>query len=117
MKPRANRALAKCPAKGLSASAAWAALWMFVSLWACSVSAVATMMANMTRLENVMPTKTSSLLVRCLRWARAGLWRLRGCALAPPSGSSRISSRRCALCQKKRYGEMVVPSTATRSAR
>ena len=75
MKPRANRALAKCPAKGLSAAAAWAALWMLVSLWVCSVWAVATMMANMTRLENVMPANTSSRLVRCLRWARAGLCR------------------------------------------
>jgi hypothetical protein len=70
MKPGANSALAKWPAKGLNASAGWAALWMLVLWWLCRVWAVATMMANMTRLENVMPVKTSRRLVACLRRAR-----------------------------------------------
>ena len=83
MKPSANSALAKWPAKGLSASAAWGALWMLVLWWLCRVWAVATMMANMTRSENVMPVKTSRRLVACLRRARRGLCRLRGCVLAP----------------------------------
>ena len=106
MKPSANSALAKWPAKGLSASAAWGALWMLVLWWLCRVWAVATMMANMTRSENVMPVKTSRRLVACLRRARRGLCRLRGCVLAPaarcwPAAPGRTfpagSARNCGL--------------------
>jgi hypothetical protein len=53
----------------LGASATWAAPSMLVMWWAWRVSAVATITANMTRLENVMPTNASSLAVSCLRWA------------------------------------------------
>jgi hypothetical protein len=34
-----------------------------------------------------------------------------------PASSARISSTRLAVCQKNRYGEIVVPKTATSSWR
>lgn len=71
---------------------------------------------NITMLEKAMPENTSRRLVRFLNAARAWLRFLRGVGSSPPSGSSRISSRRLALCQKNKYGEIVVPSMATRSA-
>src|SRR3982074_3778539 len=39
------------------------------------------------------------------------------CASAPAAGSALSSSTSCDACQKKRYGLMVVPKTATTTVR
>jgi hypothetical protein len=113
MKPRAKMVDAQDPAKGRRADAACAADAMSGCPCAPSVTAVAAIMANITALERAMPVKTSKRLVRTFSEASRGGRRRRGTARLPPSGSSRISSTRCRLCQKNRYGEMVVPRTAT----
>ncbi len=117
MKPRANRVDESFPATGLSAAAASAAPWMVLAPCAPRVEAVATMMANITTLDRTIPDTTSNRAWRWVVFALAFERSLRGIALAPPRSSSRSSSTRWAVCQKNRYGEMVVPSTATSSAR
>jgi hypothetical protein len=112
MNPNANRADARLPATGLSAPAAWAALVMLVPPCRPRVDAVAVMMANMTRLDRAIPVKTSKRLVRCLPLAPRVVRRSSGTGSSPPASSARISSTRLAVCQKNRYGEIVVPRTA-----
>src|SRR5665213_1733985 len=79
-------------------------------MFLCSANIVVaqvTMMKNITRLENSMPTLTSrcasliSWSVAPLRWAR----------VARPADFSSSTSR--SDCQKNRYGVIVVPSTPT----
>ncbi len=68
------------------------------------------MMKNITRLEKAIPVRTSTRAARSSesrspRRPRSGL-------VAPLAVSSSTSED---ACQKKRYGEMVVPKTATRA--
>ena len=81
------------------------------------VAAVATMIANMTTLEMPMPVNTSKRLVDNFFAAPARDRSFSAIGFSPPAVSSRMSSMRCMLCQKNRYGEIVVPSTPTKSAR
>lgn len=74
------------------------------------------MIANITRFENPIPKKTSNRLFDCFPLAASGDRRRSINGRSPPSGSARISSTRCIPCQKKRYGEIVVPKTAIRTA-
>ena len=60
MMPKANRRNASGPASGRNASAAWAAVSMWVLPWACSVAAVVTMMKNPMMFDSSMPTVVSS---------------------------------------------------------
>ena len=64
MIPIANRAKANWPAIGRSASAACAAVPICVMPLACSVAAVASMMASAMRLEKAMPSKVSARIRR-----------------------------------------------------
>jgi hypothetical protein len=84
---------------------------MFVCPCACSVAAVVRMMKYMMKFEKNIPATTSvrALLnssvvapLRCLTVRR------------PIARSSSTSS---AACQKKRYGEMVVPRMPTKVAK
>ena len=63
MNPNANNADAQWPATGFNAAAACVAEPIF---FPCKVDAVATMMANITALENPIPMNTSPRLVRSL---------------------------------------------------
>jgi hypothetical protein len=74
------------------------------------------MMANITMLENPMPKKTSKRLSACFVRASAFVRFGNGSGSLPPAVSARRSSRRSMFCQKKRYGEIVVPSTAIKIA-
>ena len=74
---------------------------------ACSVAAVASMIASAIRFENAMPNRVSKRIRRYCRRAALG---------TSLSGRWRVvatSSASCELCQKNRYGLMVVPNTAT----
>lgn len=113
MKPAANSTDARWPATGCSALAASAALAICAPCPSPRVAAVATMIANMTTWEKVIPENTSRRASWSLRRrARCGR-SSRDTALSPPRSSLRSSSTRCPDCQKKRYGEIVVPRIAT----
>jgi hypothetical protein len=64
MRPAANSVKVKTPAIGRSASAASAAVVIFVRPWACKVAAVVTMMKNAMRLETIMPVHVSRAICR-----------------------------------------------------
>ena len=66
MKPRAKMVVARLPATGSSAFAASAADWIVVPPSAPRVAPVATMIANITAFDRVMPKSTSSRLVLVL---------------------------------------------------
>ena len=109
IRPMAKREEAKGPATGFSAVAAWAALWMSVLPWALSTAAPVRMMAYITTWEKNIPTRTSNraALISSLPTPR------RLASVTWPA--ARIASTSEDACQKKRYGEIVVPSTATRA--
>src|SRR5260370_14376173 len=79
---------------------------------ACKVAAVVRIMKNATMLENAMPTRVSNAMRRNCSEAWDGFLR---------SGDSCLlmgtSSTSCDVCQKNKYGLMVVPSTAIKAIR
>jgi hypothetical protein len=108
MIPNANKYLAALPASGSSAIAACSAVPTVVMPAAPSVAAEVTMMANMTSTPDDIPATTSPRMAR-------------NCPTASPSDAVRSpscfnSSTSSLVCQKKRYGEMVVPKSAINAA-
>lgn len=100
MNPTGKIAEANLPATGVSALAAWAAVWMVTGPWRPIVEAVETMIANMATVLTSIPTKTSrrarNRLRRAARLGRSGS----GWEACGVSDSARISSMRWPLCQK-----------------
>jgi hypothetical protein len=107
--PRASSSPAPGPASGRRATAASAAERMSVRPAWCSVAAVVRMMKYITRFEKNMPVVTSQPAQVSSASPAPGRRR-------PPLPAF-LSSASWLACQKKRYGEIVVPSRATRVAR
>src|SRR6202049_1557222 len=107
MKPAAKRTNAKETARGSGAVAAWSAVAIPVVPWALKVAALTMMIAYITTCEKAIPTKTS---IRAPRIADR-VTPLRKRSVRRPAAF--ISSTSDDACQKKRYGEMVVPRMAT----
>src|SRR5450759_4974402 len=114
MKPIEKTAEARGPAIGASALAASAAVLMVTGPFRPIVDDVETMMANIASVLTSMPTNTSTRERNSLVPAFLGLRSGSGFDASLVPVSARISSMRCALCQKNMYGEIVVPKTATR---
>ena len=70
-----------------------------------SVAADATWIANITPTAEIIPEPTSTRIARSCASATGPTW-----------GWTRPSSTSSLACQKKRYGEIVVPNTAIRAA-
>ncbi len=111
MMPSVKSQYAPSPANGRSASAASFAVVIVVVPWAWSVAAVVRMMKYMTRFEKNMPTSTSARATRI----SSSVAPARSSGVSRPC--ARSSSTSCAACQKKRYGEIVVPRRPTSVAR
>jgi hypothetical protein len=102
--------VAPLPASGRNARAACAAVSMWVWPARCSVAAVARMMKYITMFENTMPVLTSTA-ASC---SSSSLAPRRCLTVTRPTVIS--SSTSWLACQKNRYGEIVVPSSATNIA-
>jgi hypothetical protein len=103
---------AKAPASGLNASAACAEVSILVLPFAWRVEAVVMIMAMPMIFDKAIPTSVS---IR-MRVNSASVFdgvNLSGFL----SGSIRCSSASCEDCQIKRYGEIVVPRSATNVVR
>ena len=95
-----------------SAPAAGGALTGVAGMLVMTVALV----ANITMFDNATPVNTSKRLVSSFDFPARRVRRRSGTARSPPRSSSCMSSTRCMDCQKNRYGEIVVPSTATSNA-
>src|SRR3989338_3244498 len=104
--PKVKRRYALFPTSGFNAIAACSAVEIFVIPEENSVAAHVAIIKYMTRFEINIPVQTSIrifLISRLLILDRSPLANL----LLNVS-----SSTSCDVCQKKRYGEIVVPKTA-----
>src|SRR6185503_8803814 len=106
MMPIANNHVAALPAKGRKASAASLAVLISVMPCANKVAAQAAIIKNITTLDTNIPDQTSVRisLISCKEVSFRDLIVLRPAKIS--------SSTSCEVCQKNKYGDMVVPSMA-----
>ena len=109
MMPQAKKKVAYWPAKGSRAFAASSAVWISVMPWTWSVAAAVTMMKKVMTFEKVMPKMVSRRMRLISPMETWGI----PTPIARILPSSISSSTSSSACQKNRYGEMVVPSSAT----
>src|SRR5690242_14053084 len=106
MIPIANKKYVALPANGRSASAACEAVVILVIPFANRIAPHAAMMKNMTRLDKIIPDQTSTRIVL----SASGVVPRRDAIDVLPCCTA--SSTSCDVCQKNKYGEIVVPKIA-----